>query len=89
MQRPGSARGVTFMTIEDETGEANLIIWPDLFTRARHLVLTASLIACTGKIEREGPVIHLIAGKLTDLSFLLQSLEAAAARLQVSTRSFR
>ncbi|MGH7159827.1 MAG: DNA polymerase III subunit alpha [Acetobacteraceae bacterium] len=88
-QRPGSARGVTFMTIEDETGEANLIIWPDLFTRARHLVLTASLIACTGKIEREGPVIHLIAGKLADLSFLLQSLEAEAAPLQVSARSFR
>ncbi len=88
-QRPGSARGVTFMTIEDETGEANLIVWPDLFTRSRHLVLTASLIACTGKIEREGSVIHLIAGKLSDLSFLLQSLEAEAAPLHIPARSFR
>ncbi|MGH7118979.1 MAG: error-prone DNA polymerase, partial [Acetobacteraceae bacterium] len=90
-QRPGSARGVTFMTIEDETGEANLILWPDLFTRARHLVLTASLIGCGGKIEREGPVIHLIAATLTDLSFLLQSLEAeaASAPLRIPARSFR
>lgn len=90
-QRPGSAHGVVFMTIEDETGEANLILWPDLFTRSRPLVLTASLIACTGKIEREGPVIHLIAGQLSDLSFLLAPLEteAASAPLRISARSFR
>ncbi len=90
-QRPGSARGVTFMTIEDETGEANLILWPDLFTRSRPLVLTASLIACTGKIEREGIVIHLIARCLSDLSFLLASLETEAtlAPLRIPARSFR
>ncbi|MGH7122639.1 MAG: error-prone DNA polymerase [Acetobacteraceae bacterium] len=88
-QRPGSARGVTFMTIEDETGDANLILWPDIFERNRSLVLAASLIACTGKIEREGPVIHLIASHLTDLSFLLASLEAETAPLRIPARNFR
>ena len=90
-QRPGSARGVTFMTIEDETAQANLVIWSDLFARERRLVLTASLLACTGKVEREGQVIHLIAERLTDLSFLLAALEedAPVGRLKIPTRDFR
>jgi error-prone DNA polymerase len=73
-QRPGSARGVLFVTIEDETGHANLILWPSVFERQRRLVLSASMIACHGKVQREGAVIHVIADRLTDLSALLRSV---------------
>jgi error-prone DNA polymerase len=74
-QRPGSARGVLFVTIEDETGHANLILWPSVFDRQRRLVLSASMIACRGKLQKEGEVIHVIADELTDLSALLRSVE--------------
>jgi error-prone DNA polymerase len=73
-QRPGSARGVLFVTIEDETGHANLILWPAVFEAHRRLVLSASMIACRGKLQREGEVIHVIAEHLTDLSGLLRSV---------------
>jgi error-prone DNA polymerase len=73
-QRPGSARGVLFVTIEDETGHANLILWPSVFEAQRSLVLTASMIACRGKLQKEGEVIHVIAEHLTDLSSLLCSV---------------
>jgi error-prone DNA polymerase len=73
-QRPGSARGVLFVTIEDETGHANLILWPSVFEAQRRLVLSASMIACRGKLQREGEVIHVIAEHLTDLSGLLRGV---------------
>jgi hypothetical protein len=70
-QRPGSANGVLFITLEDETEIANLIVWPSLFERQRRLILSASMIGCRGKVQREGEVIHVIAEHLTDLSGLL------------------
>ena len=73
-QRPGSARGVLFVTIEDETGHANLILWPAVFEAQRRLVLSASMIACRGKLQREGEVLHVIAEHLTDLSGLLRGV---------------
>ena len=73
-QRPGSARGVLFVTIEDETGHANLIVWPPLFERQRRLILSATMIACRGKMQRESDVIHVIADELTDLSDMLKSV---------------
>ena len=73
-QRPGSARGVLFVTIEDETGHANLILWPSVFEAHRSLVLTASMLACRGKLQKEGEVIHVIAEAVTDLSGLLRSV---------------
>jgi error-prone DNA polymerase len=73
-QRPGSAKGVLFVTIEDETGHANLILWPGVFEAQRRLILSASMIACRGKLQREGEVIHVIAEHLTDLSDLLRSV---------------
>jgi len=73
-QRPGSARGVLFITIEDETGHANLIVWPSVFDRQRRLVLTAGMLACRGKVQREGEVIHVVADHLTNLSALLRSV---------------
>ncbi|MGH7056980.1 MAG: error-prone DNA polymerase [Acetobacteraceae bacterium] len=90
-QRPGSAGGVTFMTIEDETAFSNLVIWPDLFERERRLVLAASLIACSGRMQREQDVIHVIAERLTDLSSLLGRIgEGDDERgIKIATRDFR
>jgi error-prone DNA polymerase len=67
-QKPGSAKGVMFITIEDETGVANLVIWPSLYERQRRIILAAGMIAVKGRIQREGDVVHLVANQLTDLS---------------------
>ncbi|OHT20105.1 OB-fold nucleic acid binding domain-containing protein [Edaphosphingomonas haloaromaticamans] len=73
-QRPGSAKNVTFITIEDETGIANLVVWPDLYEKQRRIVLTSAMLGIQGRIQREGDVIHLICAKLFDLTPLLSSL---------------
>ncbi len=73
-QRPGSANGVLFITLEDEAEIANLIVWPSLFERERRLILSASMMGCHGKVQREGQVIHVIADRLTDLSNLLREI---------------
>ncbi len=75
-QKPGSAKGVMFITIEDESGHANLVIWPKIFEAQRRLILSAGMIACHGKLQREGSVIHIVADKLNDLSDLLRSVGA-------------
>ena len=67
-QRPGSAKGVMFITLEDESDIANLVIWPSLFERQRRIILSASMIGCRGKVQRAGEVIHVVADNLTDLS---------------------
>ncbi|ARQ13787.1 error-prone DNA polymerase 2 (plasmid) [Rhizobium etli] len=73
-QRPGSAKGVMFITIEDETGIANAVVWPKLFERSRRVVLGASMMAINGRIQREGEVVHLVAQQLFDLSADLSGL---------------
>ena len=73
-QKPGSAKGVMFITIEDETGVANLILWPDRFEKQRRLVLSAGMIACHGRVQREGEVIHVVTDRLEDLAGLLRSV---------------
>ncbi|NIX77019.1 error-prone DNA polymerase [Microvirga terricola] len=73
-QKPGSAKGVLFMTIEDETDVANLIIWPALYEKQRRLILSAGMVACRGRVQREGEVIHVVAEHLIDLSDLLRSV---------------
>jgi error-prone DNA polymerase len=73
-QKPGSAKGVMFVTVEDETGIANLIVWPNVFERQRRVMLSASMIACHGRVQREGAVIHVVADRLEDLSALLRSI---------------
>jgi error-prone DNA polymerase len=77
-QRPGTASGVIFMTLEDETGIANVVVWSHLFEQARGVVMTAKLIGCEGKLQIEGQpphqVIHVVAERLTDLTAMLQSL---------------
>ncbi|VDS10567.1 Error-prone DNA polymerase [Paracoccus haematequi] len=67
-QRPGSAKGVMFITLEDESGVANLVIWTRVFEAHRRTILGAGMIAVRGRIQREGEVAHLVAHQLTDLS---------------------
>lgn len=70
-QRPGSAEGVVFMTLEDETANMNVIIWPDLFDANRRVALGGQMLAVTGMLQKEGEVVHLVAKEITDLSGLL------------------
>lgn len=78
-QRPGSAKGVMFITIEDETGIANLIVWPNMFEQNRRIVMGARMLGLYGQVQREGEVVHIIAKKLVDLSPLLSSLSGRSA----------
>ncbi len=73
-QRPGSAKGVMFITIEDETGIANLVVWAKTFEKYRRVVLGAGMLGVYGRIQREGEVVHLVAHRLTDLSAELASV---------------
>jgi error-prone DNA polymerase len=73
-QRPGSAKNVTFITIEDETGIANLVVWPDLYEKQRRIVLTSAMLGLQGRVQREGDVIHLICARLFDLTPILSTL---------------
>jgi error-prone DNA polymerase len=75
-QRPGSAKGVCFITLEDETGVANLVVWPDVFETQRKIVMGARLMAVHGIIQKdaEDGVIHLVARKLEDHSHMLGHL---------------
>ncbi|MFD1330320.1 error-prone DNA polymerase [Mycoplana ramosa] len=73
-QRPGSAKGVMFLTLEDETGIVNAVVWPSLFERQRRILMTASMMGIHGKIQREGEVVHLVAQRLFDFSADLSSL---------------
>ena len=75
-QRPGTSKGVIFITLEDETGIANLVVMPDIFERFRREILTARLLAATGRVEKEGEVIHLKVERLTDLTARLTDLLA-------------
>jgi error-prone DNA polymerase len=73
-QRPGSASGVTFVTLEDETGNVNVVVWLETARRQRKPLLTARLLHVKGVLEREGEIVHIMAGKLSDLSHLIQTL---------------
>jgi error-prone DNA polymerase len=75
-QRPGTSKGVVFITIEDETGVANLVVWPKLFEKQRKIVMGARLMAVHGMVQKDpdSEVIHLVAGRLEDHSGLLQRL---------------
>ncbi len=70
-QKPGSAKGAMFITTEDETGVPNLVFWPHRYAALRQFVLSASMLACHGKMRPEGDVIRVIADQLEDLFGLL------------------
>ncbi|WP_339765978.1 error-prone DNA polymerase [uncultured Pseudosulfitobacter sp.] len=73
-QRPGTASGVIFLTLEDETGVSNVVVWPKVYKRFRRIVMGGRLLRVTGRLEREGIVVHLIADQIEDLSHRLSDL---------------
>jgi len=77
-QRPGTAKGVIFVTLEDETGNVNVIVWPGLLEKQRKEVLGASLLAVYGVWQCEGEVRHLVAQRLVDMSHLLNGLQSTS-----------
>ncbi|AMQ87765.1 error-prone DNA polymerase [Marinobacter sp. LQ44] len=77
-QRPGTASGVTFVTLEDETGNVNVVVWLDTARRQRKPLLTARLLHVKGIIEKEGDIVHIMAGKLSDLSHLINALPVSS-----------
>ncbi len=81
-QRPGTASGVTFVTLEDETGCSNLVVWKKIAEEQRDVLLNARLMGVQGELQKEGKVIHVIARRLVDHSALL-------GELLVKSRNFR
>ena len=77
-QRPGSAKGVIFMTTEDETGLANVIIWQNVTDRCRKAVISSRLVVITGTTQREGEVVHLVAQHVEDNSWMLGDLTTSS-----------
>jgi error-prone DNA polymerase len=80
-QRPGTAKGVIFLTLEDETGIVNVVVWPKVFETNRRVLMTAQFLAVRGKIQREGLVLHVVAEELIDLTHELRRLSDGAAVL--------
>jgi len=77
-QRPATASGVIFVTLEDETGYVNLIVWSDLADRQRRELLGARLLAVQGQVQKQGLVVHVLARRLADMSSLLGSLATSS-----------
>jgi error-prone DNA polymerase len=79
-QRPGSAKGVMFVTIEDETAVANLVIWTKTFEKFHRIILGANMMGVRGRVQREGEVVHIVVHHLTDLSHELASIGSRECR---------
>jgi error-prone DNA polymerase len=88
-QRPGTAKGVIFLTLEDETGIVNVVVWPKVFEQNRRVLMTAQLLAVRGRIQREGLVIHVVAEELTDLTSELRRLGDGTAGMPSPGREHR
>lgn len=73
-QRPGTAKGVIFITLEDETGVVNVIVWRKLYERFRRAVIAGRMLRVTGRLQREAGVTHVIAEEVEDISAMLDSL---------------
>ena len=73
-QRPSTAKGIVFITLEDETGIANIVVWPPIFDRYRRILLSAKILGAEGILQREGIVTHVIVKHLIDLSGSLSML---------------
>jgi error-prone DNA polymerase len=83
-QRPGSAAGVVFMTIEDETGVANAVIWPKVLERQRKVVMGARLVVVHGRVQRHEDIIHVVAERLEDRSDWLHLLTEDGEEMEIS-----
>jgi error-prone DNA polymerase len=86
-QRPGTAKGVIFMTLEDEAGVVNVIVWPKAFERLRAIVLGARFVAVTGKLQSEQGVIHIVADRMEDLTPWLGLLSEAGGQIKATARA--
>ncbi|WP_343081291.1 OB-fold nucleic acid binding domain-containing protein [Ostreiculturibacter nitratireducens] len=73
-QRPGTAKGVIFLTLEDETGVANVVVWAKVYERFRRAVIGGRLLRVTGRLQREAGVVHVVAERIEDISDLLDRL---------------
>ncbi len=73
-QRPGTAKGVIFITLEDETGTVNVVVWRKLYERFRRAVIAGRMLRVTGRIQRENSVVHVLAEEIEDISPLLDRL---------------
>lgn len=77
-QAPGTAKGVTFFTLEDETGNINVIVWSGTARAQKQAYMGAQLLEIKGIVEKEGEVVHVIAGRLIDRSELLAAMTIKA-----------
>jgi len=75
-QRPGTAKGVIFVTLEDETGISNVIVWRKIYERFRRAVIAGRCLKVTGKLQREAGVTHVVAERIEDISWMLDDLLA-------------
>ncbi|PRY23687.1 OB-fold nucleic acid binding protein [Aliiruegeria haliotis] len=73
-QRPGTAKGVIFLTLEDETGTCNVVVWAKTYERFRRAVISGRLLRVTGRMQREQNVVHVIAEQIEDISPMLDAL---------------
>ena len=73
-QKPGTASGVVFLTLEDEFGVSNIIVWPNIFKKFRNQVIGGRMLKITGKLQREDNVTHIIANCIEDISIMLDEL---------------
>ncbi|WP_035262218.1 OB-fold nucleic acid binding domain-containing protein [Actibacterium mucosum] len=73
-QRPGTAKGVIFVTLEDETGVCNVVVWAKTYEKFRRAVIAGRLLRVTGRIQREAGVVHVVAERIEDISYMLDSL---------------
>jgi DNA polymerase III alpha subunit len=73
-QRPGTAKGVIFLTLEDETGTANVVVWAKIYERFRRAVIAGRLLRVTGRLQREAGVVHVVAETIEDCSAALDTL---------------
>ena len=73
-QRPGTAKGVIFLTLEDETGVANVVVWAAIYERFRRAVISGRLLRVTGRLQRDAGVVHVVAEAIEDMSPLLDRL---------------
>ena len=78
-QRPGTAKGVVFVTLEDETGSANAVVWADVFAANRRTVMASRFLVVHGRLQRAGEVIHVVAERFTDLSGRLVEMKREGA----------
>ncbi len=83
-QRPGTAKGVIFLTLEDETGVANVVVWANMYERYRRAVIAGRLLRVTGRLQRDAGVVHVVAEVIEDMSPMLDRLLAPDFRPDIA-----